>query len=852
MSNRYLVNEESLSGIADAIRTKIRSSDAIKFPVDFCSSIESLPIKPIFLPESYPYHVRQEVTRVAGEVQKVLKKDSIVFIALSDTHFENDPTTHENYLPTQRTAMAVKALTHVLPVDFICHLGDFCGQVRVGEGRVPITEEQVNEVVEYIKDAAGNIPVFCAIGNHDAADSTIPGSWFYNNFAKLSKTAEDPDDFISDLATAPGGGYCYHDFNEKNLRIFVLNTSEKSLENNNAADSDAISGEQLKWLADKIIDLNTKSNPAEWGFIVLSHFPADYGGLKLLSNLLEAYTRAKDEDETGDYTITGAYDGKEYSVNFKDNAPKFLAQFHGHIHNLLHSKLYKHTTEPRQYDVFRLCVSSVDTLRINHDGYNSLGFSYKDPRGGTGGYTSDSTATFGELAKIARKAPETSFVVNVINRSDNLIHSFNYGAGYPRPDVDISYSCVHTYDTGTVTKEPTCTENGEKTYTCSKCEHTSVASISKLGHSYSDGLCVVCGLRDPDACEHEYEAVVTEPTCTEGGYTTYTCSSCGDSYVDNYTDPTGHTYVDGSCSICGCSYTNQLTLATANYNGGGVYGAESGNAGFKTDLYISSIPGFPEEQVDGMCCTGYISAQTGDTVYLKNISLDGPGNYEFAVYLYSTPSAGAEAVGARMAYLKRVSLQNFEGPDENGVYSFVIPAAIDIGGSLFYPNTKAIRITAGKITSDTVITVNENISGTSKIYTNVLSKAVDINGLPYGAEGCGYKTDTRIDSNSNDEDASGMCCTGYIPVYSSNIVRIKNITVDAPQTVYAFAYASLSSKFTPLKEPDTEIYVLESCMQDDGTIVIKLDDYCTNAKFLRISVGNINENTIITLDEEIT
>lgn len=40
--------------------------------------------------------------------------------------------------------------------------------------------------------------------------------------------------------------------------------------------------------------------------------------------------------------------------------------------------------------------------------------------------------------------------------------------------------------------------------------------------------------------EHSYIAVVTEPTCTEQGYTTHTCTNCGDSYVDSYTDPLGH------------------------------------------------------------------------------------------------------------------------------------------------------------------------------------------------------------------------------------------------------------------------------------------------------------------------
>ena len=40
---------------------------------------------------------------------------------------------------------------------------------------------------------------------------------------------------------------------------------------------------------------------------------------------------------------------------------------------------------------------------------------------------------------------------------------------------------------------------------------------------------------------HEYNSVVTEPTCTEKGYTTHTCS-CGDSYVDAYVDELGHEY----------------------------------------------------------------------------------------------------------------------------------------------------------------------------------------------------------------------------------------------------------------------------------------------------------------------
>ncbi len=46
--------------------------------------------------------------------------------------------------------------------------------------------------------------------------------------------------------------------------------------------------------------------------------------------------------------------------------------------------------------------------------------------------------------------------------------------------------------------------------------------------------------------EHKFTSVVTKPTCTEEGYTTYTCSSCGYSYVDNEKEALGHKWNKGT------------------------------------------------------------------------------------------------------------------------------------------------------------------------------------------------------------------------------------------------------------------------------------------------------------------
>ena len=74
---------------------------------------------------------------------------------------------------------------------------------------------------------------------------------------------------------------------------------------------------------------------------------------------------------------------------------------------------------------------------------------------------------------------------------------------------------------------------------------------------------------------HDYEDVITAPTCTEQGYTTYTCE-CGDSYVADYVNATGHTeetipalaptctetgFTDGvKCSVCGETLTEKKEL----------------------------------------------------------------------------------------------------------------------------------------------------------------------------------------------------------------------------------------------------------------------------------------------------
>ncbi|MBR5618493.1 MAG: hypothetical protein IKW76_02015, partial [Clostridia bacterium] len=82
--------------------------------------------------------------------------------------------------------------------------------------------------------------------------------------------------------------------------------------------------------------------------------------------------------------------------------------------------------------------------------------------------------------------------------------------------------------TGAQSKAPTCALNGETTYTA-QFENPAFETKTKT-------------VDDISALDHAYDAVVTEPTCTEDGYTTHTCPRCGDSYTDSETDALGHAW----------------------------------------------------------------------------------------------------------------------------------------------------------------------------------------------------------------------------------------------------------------------------------------------------------------------
>ncbi len=129
-------------------------------------------------------------------------------------------------------------------------------------------------------------------------------------------------------------------------------------------------------------------------------------------------------------------------------------------------------------------------------------------------------------------------------------------------DFNIKYICEEHTETTIPAVFPTCTETGLTAgKKCSVCDEILVEQ------------------KIVDAKGHDYKTAVTAPTCTEDGFTTYTCA-CGDSYADDYVDATGHSYTSEittpathtatgvmtyTCSACGDTYTEVIAKIKHTY-----------------------------------------------------------------------------------------------------------------------------------------------------------------------------------------------------------------------------------------------------------------------------------------------
>lgn len=130
----------------------------------------------------------------------------------------------------------------------------------------------------------------------------------------------------------------------------------------------------------------------------------------------------------------------------------------------------------------------------------------------------------------------------------------------PTENTTVPTDPAHEHSYTAAVTAPTCTQDGYTTYTCSCGESYVADQVNATGHSYA--------------------SAVTAPTCTAEGYTTYTCAY-GNSHVSDKVNPKGHSYgawvtvqepttsatgkARRQCSACSATEEKNLDKITENH-----------------------------------------------------------------------------------------------------------------------------------------------------------------------------------------------------------------------------------------------------------------------------------------------
>lgn len=429
--SKKLYEESSIRDIANAIREKNGTTTKYKV-AEMGAAVTALPNEDTITHADIPSYVKAEALAVAEKVKAVMEADSIVFLAISDLHHTGPQV--DNWQTNinagnLHVCQALKVLSYSLPqIDFACMLGD----VTFGNAKTTtqLMQQQFNQINGWLGEAWKNIPQLRTVGNHDTGEySTLVGAQFLkNNIWKYNEGA---------VYGSEEYGYCYRDFAEKKLRVICLNTCEGETVSGESA-AYCCSPEQLLWFAQTLYAVGSKADAAQWGIIVLGHYPLDLGGAYPTGNIVKAYVAGESTVQNG------------VTVNFSGhNAAKFIMNVHGHNHCFQYGKLHSVANgQGTEFDAWRMCTPNACFYRNNSGVVTMNGISFGDPA------PHDKTAGTGK---------DTAFNVNVINPSEQVLYSFCYGAGIDRTigyAATVYHSITNTLTNVTTSNDAVAAEDG--------------------------------------------------------------------------------------------------------------------------------------------------------------------------------------------------------------------------------------------------------------------------------------------------------------------------------------------------------------------------------------------------------
>ena len=363
-----------------------------------------------------------------------------------------------------------------------------------------------------------------------------------------------------------------------------------------------------------------------------------------------------------------------------------------------------------------------------------------------------------------------------------------------------------------------------------------------LLYIFVNGEPVGNGIEMPDTVGDVYGYIDSGNTIVLKGYVpngTYTFKyelpnetlvSIGSAEIDN------NIYYAISKSLTYCTINN----SAARVAEGNVYSATiAANSGYT----LSTV----KVTMGGTDITS--SAVSGGTITISSVTGD--------IVITATAIAQSMDYSVTNTLTKCTTSNSATKATKGSIYSSTISANTNCVLSTVKVTMGGTDITSSAVSGGTIniSNVTGNIVITAKAITNQIKASTDVDGNPYNG-GQGWKTGYRLSLSGGGESAySNFEVIGFVPVTRNSVIRLKNVAILSDNYHGIVGYDSSRNKIT---SPDCKTG-LSSIFTDSPVNGVytssPLYAYGIFASdklaYIRICSSDINDTSILTIDEEI-
>jgi len=343
--------------------------------------------------DAIPSYVKEEAESVLAKAfaHKGLGR-TVRFIAISDAHNDSTEASHSyTRIANKHCGQAVKYIAEHIALDFVACLGDstWAGVAHTtAQYNTKWLESDLQEMNSFLAEGFRGVPNIRVVGNHDQCATTDDN----NVVSRLQNSGAYQLIGRYNAGVSDGlNNYGYYDITNVKLRIIYLNTSD-TVSTSSQGTLLAVSQAQKNWLCETLIDVNTKSDAAQWRIMLLSHAPLDMTG-------------SIDTDILIPYTNGGTYG----NYVFTNHDAKIIGNCHGHTHC--------YNVGYMSDKIRRFTIPNANFYDNNHYKNNA---SYA-------AWNEDTT-----YPKTENSRTDTSFSLVTLDMDSLICYVDNYGAGYDR------------------------------------------------------------------------------------------------------------------------------------------------------------------------------------------------------------------------------------------------------------------------------------------------------------------------------------------------------------------------------------------------------------------------------------